>query len=47
MKIKTDFDEEKGLFVLPIIAIGYAIKKKELNFVFIFAHWSFTIEICF
>lgn len=47
MKIETNFDKEKGLFVLPVIAIGYNHKHKALSFVFMFACWSFSIEFVF
>ena len=47
MKVNTDFDKEKGIFVLPIIVIGYRHKNKELSFVFMFACWAFSIEFCF
>lgn len=47
MKIETNFDKEKGLFVLPVIAIGYRHKEKELDIVFIFACWEFSIEFIF
>ena len=43
MKIETDFDKEKGLFVLPIIGIGYNHKHKELSIIFMFACWAFSI----
>lgn len=47
MKIKTDLDTEKGLFILPNIAIGYRHKDKALVFVFMFACWAFSIEFAF
>ena len=47
MKVKTDFDKEKGLFAFPVIAIGYRHKEKELSFVFMFACWAFSIEFIF
>ena len=47
MKITTDFNKEKGLFMFPIIAIGYKHEDKELAFVFMFACWSFSIEFVF
>ena len=47
MKIETNFDREKGLFVFPVIAIGYKHKDSELSIVFMFACWVFSIEFCF
>lgn len=47
MKIRTNYDKEKGLFVLPFIAIGYEYKEKELTFVFMFACWAFSIKFEF
>lgn len=47
MKIETNFDKEKGLFALPIIAIAYRHEDRELAFVFMFAHWAFSIAFCF
>ena len=47
MKIKTDYDKEKGLFILPVFAIGYQHEDRELYFVFIFACWMFSIEFTF
>ena len=47
MKVETNFDREKGLFVFPIIIIGYRHKDKELAFVFMFACWTFSIGFCF
>ena len=37
MKIETNFDKEKGIFVLPVIAIGYKYEDRTLSFVFMFA----------
>lgn len=47
MKVETNFDREKGLFVLPIIGIGYTHKNRRLSFLFMFACWAFSIEFCF
>lgn len=47
MKIGTDFEKEKGLFMFPIIAIGYRHKDRELAFVFMFACWAFSIVFTF
>ena len=47
MKVETNFDKEKGIFVLPVIAIGYKHKEKQLSFVFMFACWAFSIEFDF
>lgn len=47
MKITTDFEKEKGLFMFPIIAIGYKHEDRELAFVFAFAYWTFSIEFAF
>lgn len=47
MKVKTNFYKEKGMFVLPVIAIGYKHKDRTLSFVFMFACWAFSIEFAF
>lgn len=47
MKIETNFDKEKGLFVLPVVVIGYKHKDIALSFVFMFACWAFSIEFAF
>lgn len=47
MKIRTQFDEEKGTFILLVFAIGYKHKDRELAFIFMFACWSFLIEFDF
>ena len=47
MKIRTNYDKEKGLFVLPVIAIGYKHEDKELTIVFMFACWAFGLEFDF
>ena len=47
MKIETNFDREKGLFALPVLAIGYKHKEKELAIVFMFACWAFSIGFIF
>ena len=47
MKIRTDFAKDKGIFIFPVIAIDYRHKDIELAFVFLFACWSFTIDIYF
>ena len=47
MKIETDFDKEEGIFILPVIAIGYKHEDKALAFIFMFACWSFSIEFVF
>ena len=30
MKIKTNFDKETGVFILPVLAIGYQHEDREL-----------------
>lgn len=47
MKITTNFDKEKGIFILPNIIIGYTHEYRELTFGFIFAYWAFTIVFAF
>ena len=47
MKIEINFDKQEGLFVLPVIAIGYKHKDITLSFVFMFAYWAFSIEFAF
>ena len=47
MKIKTNFEKEEGIFILPNIVIGYKHEDKELTFVFMFACWSFSIAFVF
>lgn len=47
MKIETNFEKEKGLFILPVLVIGYQHEDRELAFVFMFACWSFVIDIYF
>lgn len=47
MKVRTNFDREKGLFALPVIAIAYNHKEKELAIVFVFACWAFSIVFAF
>ena len=47
MKVRTNFDREKGLFAFPIITIGYRYKDRELYFVFMFACWAFSIGFYF
>ena len=47
MKVQTNFDKEKGLFALPVIAIAYNHNQKALAFVFMFACWAFSIEFDF
>lgn len=46
MKIETNFDKEKGLFALPVVAISYH-KEKKLAIVFMIACWAFSIEFDF
>lgn len=47
MKVNTNFDKEKGIFVFPLIAIGYRHKDRELSFVFMFACWAFGLSFIF
>lgn len=47
MKVRTNFDREKGMFALPVIAIAYNHKEKELAIVFMIACWAFSIGFCF
>lgn len=47
MKVETNFDKEKGLFALPVIAIGYKHKDRTLSFVFMFAYWTFDVSFIF
>lgn len=47
MKIKTNFDKEKGLFVFPVLAIVYDNKEKELLIVFMVAYWAFGVSFIF
>lgn len=47
MKIETNLDTEKGLFMLPNIATAYRCEDKALVFVFMFACWAFSIEFAF
>lgn len=34
MKIRTNYDKEKGLFAFPVLAIAYGYEEKELTIVF-------------
>lgn len=47
MKVETNIDKEKGLFALPVIAIGYHTKRHSFAIVFIFICWAFSIEFVF
>ena len=47
MKIKTDFDKEKGMIALPTVAIGYHTKRHSFEIVLIFLCWAFSIEFVF
>ena len=47
MKIKTDFDKEKGMIALPAVAIGYHTKRYSFAIVLIFLCWAFSIEFVF
>lgn len=47
MKIKSNFYKENGIFVLPVIAIGYHTKEHSFVIVFIFICWGFSIEFDF
>lgn len=47
MKVETNFDKEKGLFALPVVAIGYKHKDRTLSFVFMFACWAFDVSFIF
>lgn len=47
MKVKTNFDKEKGMIALPTIAIGYHTKEHSFVIVFIFICWAFSIEFDF
>ena len=47
MKIETNFDKEKGLFALPVVAIAYRHEDRELAIVFMFVCWAFSITFAF
>lgn len=47
MKVETNFDRNKGLFALPVIAIAYNHKEKELAIVFMVACWAFGLSFIF
>ena len=47
MKVVTNFDKEKGLFALPVLAIAYNHKEKELAIVLMFACWAFGVSFIF
>lgn len=47
MKIRTNFNKEKGTFILPVFIIAYSHKDKELAFGFMFACWIFSMGISF
>lgn len=47
MKIKTNFEKEKGMITLPTIAIGYHTKQYRFAIVLMFICWAFSIEFVF